>query len=154
MLHLGRLALIFGAGTALGLVSNVVSSRGIALGRSVFTQIGDEIIDVKEAFGRFDRHVLFVDARPRLSWEFERIPGSVSIPEDEFEERFSLLEERLRREFHLVVYCVGYGCESSHIVARRLREKGLEAVVLDEGWPAWQDEGLPTEKGSKDTEGR
>ena len=143
-----RVAALLIAGAAAGLGSNALSGRGIALGRSVFTQAGDEVIDVNEARGRFERKVLFVDARPTFSWEFERIPGSISIPEDEVDVRFPDLERRLRREFHMVVYCSGYGCESSHIVARRLRAKGLKAAVLDEGWPAWQDAGLPTEKGS------
>jgi len=149
-----RFVLILVAGCLVGLGSNTWSGRGIALGRSVFAQAGDETIDAKEAAGRFERGVVFVDARPRLSWEFERIPGSLSLPEEEFDTRFPALEERLRREFHLVVYCSGYGCEASHIVARRLREKGLRATVLDEGWPAWQDAGLPTEKGAPVGRGR
>jgi rhodanese-related sulfurtransferase len=143
-----RFVLILASGCLAGLAFNTLSGRGIALNRSVFAQAGDEVIDIKEAAGRFHRGVVFVDARPRLSWEFERIPGSVSLPEVDFDALFPALEQRLRREFHLVVYCAGYGCEASHIVARRLREKGLRATVLDEGWPAWQDAGLPTEKGA------
>ena len=49
----------------------------------------------------------------------------------------------LRRASAIVVYCSGYGCEASHVVSRRLREKGFDAGILDEGLPAWQDAGLP-----------
>jgi rhodanese-related sulfurtransferase len=31
-------------------------------------------------------------------------------------------------------------------VARRLRERGFAAAVLDEGLPAWQDAGLPLDQ--------
>ena len=34
-------------------------------------------------------------------------------------------------------------CQASHIVARKLREKGFAAAILDEGLPAWQDAQLP-----------
>jgi rhodanese-related sulfurtransferase len=79
----------------------------------------------------------------------ERIPGALSLPEEGFEAAFAALEPRLRAHFNLVVYCSGYGCEASHVVARRLREKGVHAAILDEGWPAWTDAGYPTERGKK-----
>ena len=45
---------------------------------------------------------------------------------------------RCAGELDIVVYCSGYGCEASHIVARKLRERGIHAAILDEGWPAWR----------------
>ena len=41
------------------------------------------------------------------------------------------------------MYCSGYGCEASHLVARKLRERGFAAAILDEGLPAWEDARLP-----------
>ena len=41
----------------------------------------------------------------------------------------------------------GYGCEASHLVARKLKERGIPAVVLNEGWPAWTDAGYPIKEG-------
>jgi rhodanese-related sulfurtransferase len=72
-----------------------------------------------------------------------RIPGAVALPEDEFDAAYPQVEPQLRKARAIVVYCSGYGCEASHIVARRLREKGFAAAILDEGLPAWQDAGLP-----------
>ena len=77
-----------------------------------------------------------------------RIPGSLPLPEEEFDRAFQEVEPRLRRASAIVVYCSGYGCEASHVVARKLREKGFAAAILDEGLPAWEDARLPldTEK--------
>jgi rhodanese-related sulfurtransferase len=72
-----------------------------------------------------------------------RIPGALSLPEDDFDAAFAEIEGRLRRSGGIVVYCSGFGCEASHLVARRLRERGLIAAILDEGIPAWEDAGLP-----------
>jgi rhodanese-related sulfurtransferase len=75
------------------------------------------------------------------------VPGALPLPEPDFDRAFAELEPRLRRHFNLVVYCAGYGCEASHIVARKLREMGIHAAILDEGWPAWTDARYPVEKG-------
>jgi len=34
-------------------------------------------------------------------------------------------------------------------VARKLKERGIPAVVLSEGWPAWTEAGYPTKEGAK-----
>jgi rhodanese-related sulfurtransferase len=77
------------------------------------------------------------------------IPGALPLPEDDFERGFAKLEDTLRRRFDIVVYCSGYGCEASHIVARKLRERGVEAAVLHEGWPAWTDAGYAVKQGDQ-----
>jgi len=139
---------IMGAGIAAGLLGNALSPRGFALGRSVFVQSGDEVIEAAEAKTRLDRGALFLDARPADFWKMSHIPGSVSLPEDDFDRAFAELEPRLRTSFNLVVYCSGYGCEASHIVARKLRDKGVHAAILNEGWPAWTDAGFPVTPGA------
>ncbi len=55
---------IAGAGVAAGLLWNAASPRGFALGRSVFVQSGDEVIEAPEAKTRLDKGALFLDARP------------------------------------------------------------------------------------------
>ena len=87
------------------------------------------------------------DARPRDFWKMSRIPGALPLPEDDFDRAFGEAEERLRRASGIVVYCSGFGCEASHIVARKLKEKGGPAAVLNEGLPAWQEAGYPVRQG-------
>jgi rhodanese-related sulfurtransferase len=134
---------IVAVGALLGLAWNAWSGRGFVLGQSVFVQAGDEVIEAKEAKSRLDKGGLFLDARPLDFWKMSHIPGSLSLPEEDFDRAFAELEPKLRATFNIVVYCSGYGCEASHNVARKLREKGVHAAILSEGWPAWQDAGYP-----------
>jgi rhodanese-related sulfurtransferase len=144
-----RAVLIVTLGVAAGLAWNALSGRGFALGRSVFVQAGDEVIEAAEAKARLDRGALFLDARPPDFHKMSHIPGALSLPEEGFEAAFARIEPRLRTHFNLVVYCAGYGCESSHVVAGKLREKGIHAAILNEGWPAWTDAGYPTRAGAE-----
>lgn len=130
------------AGVLCGLAWNTASGRGFDLDRSVFTQAGDEVIPAAEAKARLDAGALFLDARPRDFWRMNRIPGALSLPEDDFDPAYRELQSRLRRTSNIVVYCSGYGCDASHVVARKLRELGFPAVVLDEGLPAWEQAGF------------
>jgi rhodanese-related sulfurtransferase len=138
-----RFILILAAGASLGFAWNAASGRGIALGQSVLVQAGDELVPASAGERLLQTGALFLDARPRDFWRMSRIPGALSLPEEDFERAFREAEPRLRRASAIVVYCSGYGCEASHLVARKLREQGLAAAVLDEGLPAWQDAGLP-----------
>ena len=140
-----RFILILVTGTAAGLLWNAGSGRGFALGKSVLVQAGDELVTAGDARSLLDRGALFLDARPRDFWKMSRIPGALSLPEEGFEQAFPEVEERLRRASGIVVYCSGFGCEASHVVARKLRERGFIAAILDEGLPAWQDAGFPVD---------
>jgi rhodanese-related sulfurtransferase len=141
-----RFALILVVGAAAGLAWNAFSGRGFALGRSVFAQAGDELVPVSQAKVLLDRGALFLDARPRDFWRMSRVPGALSLPEEGFDQAFPPLEPAIRRARAVVVYCSGYGCEASHIVARKLRDQGIAAGILDEGLPAWEDARLPLDQ--------
>jgi rhodanese-related sulfurtransferase len=142
-----RIAAILSLGAALGLGANALSGRGIALGKNVLIRAEDEVIEAKEAKARLDKGALFLDARPLDFYRMEHIPGALPLPENEFEAAFAKLEPRLRSSFDIVVYCSGWGCEASHIVAGKLRERGIHAAILHEGWPAWNDAHYPTKTG-------
>ena len=140
-----RFILILVTGAAAGLAWNAASGRGFALGRSVLVQAGDELVRAVDARALLDRGALFLDARPRDFWRMNRIPGALPLPEDDFDRALPEVEPRLRRASGIVVYCSGFGCEASHVVARKLRERGFIAAILDEGLPAWQDAGFPVD---------
>src|SRR5512136_1739292 len=137
-----RTLVILAVGAAAGLAWNATSGRGFALGRSVLVQAGDELVEAKDAKRLLDRGALFLDARPRDFWRMNRIPGALSLPEDDFDRAFAELKGQLRRASGIVVYCSGFGCDASHIVARKLRERGFIAAILNEGIPAWEDAGF------------
>jgi len=146
-----RVAAIMAAGIAAGLVWNAVSGRGLALRANAFLREGDAIeeIPAPEAKRRLDRGALFLDARPAEFYQLGHIPGALSLPEDDFGRAYARLEGPLHSRFDIVVYCSGFGCEASHLVARRLREKGVAAAVLLDGWPAWTGAGYPTRTGAQ-----
>ena len=135
------------AGLVLGLAWNAWSGRGIALGANAFLRAGAEEIPAAEARARFDRGALFLDARPVANYEMSHIPRAVPLPEDDFDRYFAKLEPQLRSSFDTVVYCAGYGCEASHLVAARLHDRGIQVAILNEGWPAWTDAGYPVKEG-------
>jgi rhodanese-related sulfurtransferase len=143
-------ALLAGAAAA-GLLWNAFSGRGLALGANAFIVPGETVVEIPaaEARQRLDKGALFLDARPRANYEMEHIPGALSLPEEGFEAAFAALEPTLRSRLDIVVYCAGYGCEASHIVSRKLRERGVHAVILNEGWPAWTDAGYPVREGAQ-----
>ena len=85
--------------------------------------------------------VLNSRARPRI---FTR---SFRTAEEDFDRAFATIEPRLRESLDVIVYCAGFGCEASHIVARKLKDRGIPAAILHEGWPAWQDAGYPVKPG-------
>jgi len=140
-MKLWRVAVLVASGALLGLAWNAAAPRGLVLTSHAFVAPGDVVVPAAEAKALLDRGALFLDARPRMFWEMVRIPGALALPEDDFEASFAALEPRLRASLDVVVYCSGFGCEASHIVARRLRERGVPAAVLEDGLPAWQDAG-------------
>jgi len=144
-----RILLILLAGAGLGLAWNGFSGRGLALTRNAYMREGDEEIPAAEARARLGKGALFLDARPVAFYEMSHIPGALPLPEDDFDRAFTKLEPRLRSSYDVVVYCAGFGCEASHLVARRLKERGVPAVVLAEGWPAWTDAGYPVKEGAQ-----
>jgi rhodanese-related sulfurtransferase len=145
----GRILLILLAGVGLGLAWNGLSGRGLALTRNAYMRDGDEEIAPAAARAQLDTGALFLDARPVAFYEMSHIPGALPLPEDDFDRAFTKIEPRLRSSFDIIVYCSGFGCEASHMVARRLKEHGIPAVVLAEGWPAWTDARYPTKEGAE-----
>jgi rhodanese-related sulfurtransferase len=148
-IRLHRIALILLAATGFGLAWNTFSDRGVALTRNAYLREGDEEVSAKDARAQLDKGALFLDARPVAFYEMSHIPGALPLPEDDFDKHFAKLEPQLRSSFDIVVYCSGFGCEASHLVARKLKERGIPAVVLSEGWPAWTDAGYPTKEGAQ-----
>jgi rhodanese-related sulfurtransferase len=140
---------IVALGIALGVAWNALSGRGVALSRNVYLKDGDDLIPAAEAKARLDRGALFLDARPVDFYRMAHIPGALPLPEEDFDAAFARLEPTLRSRFDIIVYCSGYGCEASHIVARKLKDHGIPAAVLNEGWPAWQEAHYPEKTGDQ-----
>ena len=144
-----RVFAILAGAAVLGLGWNGLSGRGFELTQNAYLQEGDVEVAAPEARTRLDQGALFLDARPIAFYEMSHIPGALPLPEDDFDRAFAKIEPRLRSSFDIVVYCSGFGCEASHLVARKLKERGIPAIVLAEGWPAWTDAGYPVKEGPR-----
>jgi rhodanese-related sulfurtransferase len=148
-LRLWRLVAIVALGSTLGLAWNAVSGHGFALSSNVYVRAGEEEVQAADAKARLEKGALMLDARPVWSYELGHIPGALPLPEEEFDKHFALLEPQLRASLDVIVYCSGFGCEASHLVARKLKQRGIPAAVLHEGWPAWTEAGYPTRTGAQ-----
>ena len=142
-----RILVIVAAALACAMAWNTWGGSGLPLRANAFLREGAAEIDASVARARLDRGALFLDARPLANYRMSHIPGALPLPEDDFDSHFATLEERLRSSFDTVVYCAGYGCEASHIVAAKLHDRGIQVEVLNEGWPAWTDAGYPVKEG-------
>ena len=142
-----RVGVLLLLGLVLGLAWNALSGRGFALTSNVLVKPGDELVEAPEAKARLDKGALFLDARPEPFYRMAHIPGSLSLPEEVYDAAFARLEGRLRSSLDVIVYCSGFGCDASHVVARKLKARGIPAAILDEGWPAWQEAHYPTRSG-------
>lgn len=85
-----------------------------------------------------------VDVRPLEEYAAGHIPGALSIPVDELEERL----EELPEEVEIVAYCRGPLCVYSPQAVAILRRHGWSARHLEDGFPEWRLARLPVEVSS------
>lgn len=90
------------------------------------------------------RSTLFIDVRSYPDYDFGHIQGAVSLPEEEFEDRFPILKPRLEQAEAIVVYCKNADCGKSYWTALRLRQRGFKQVhIYPHGWYEWCKYQLP-----------
>jgi len=91
---------------------------------------------------------LIVDARPYKKFLQETVPGAISIPDtkiDKYIGRFPI-----NKDEKIIVFCGGYKCVKSHIVANKLVSLNYKNVsVYAAGLPVWKKKNLPTTAQSK-----
>lgn len=99
-----------------------------------------------EAYWR-DGASVFLDVRSAIDYAYGHIPGAVSFPEEEFEQRFAELKPRLERARHVVVYCKSEDCGRSLWTALRLWDAGLrQTAIYPAGWNEWYLRELPVHR--------
>ena len=89
----------------------------------------------------------FVDSRWFYEYEVGHIAGALSLPQNDFDQRFPSLRPQLEKAKTIVVYCSKADCASSLRVAIRLREEGLgQTQIYPAGWDEWFNRGLPIQR--------
>ncbi len=93
-----------------------------------------------------DGLVTVLDVRPAEEYAAGHVPGAVNIPLQELEERLEELTNQQGENREVVAYCRGPHCVLAFDAVARLRDKGMKARRLEDGYPEWQVAGLPIEK--------
>lgn len=89
-----------------------------------------------------DANFILVDSRPAQVHQKSFIPGSLSVPINQWDQKKSLLPQDL--DTRLIFYCGGHGCPHSHNSAKAAKELGYKWVsVFSAGVPAWKAQSLP-----------
>lgn len=86
--------------------------------------------------------VTVIDVRPPEEYAAGHVPGSINVPLAELEQRL----EEFHAEQEIVAYCRGPHCVLAFDAVARLRDKGLKARRLEDGYPEWKTAGLPVEQ--------
>lgn len=87
--------------------------------------------------------VTVLDARPREEFEAGHIPGAISIPVAELDQRWS----ELPRGREVIAYCRGPYCVYSLEAVNLLRRRGYRARRTEDGLADWRADGLPVATG-------
>jgi rhodanese-related sulfurtransferase/DNA-binding transcriptional ArsR family regulator len=85
--------------------------------------------------------VIVLDVRPADEYRAGHIPGAISVPVEQLEERLG----ELPPDKEIVAYCRGPYCVMSFSAVEALRARGRRARRLVDGFPEWRAEGLPVE---------
>ena len=102
-----------------------------------------EPIPAKELLERVRKGLVTVlDVRPREEFEAGHIPNAVNVPLEELEQNLN----EFSPDQEVVAYCRGPHCILAYEAVARLREKGLKARRLADGYPEWMSAGLPVEE--------
>jgi rhodanese-related sulfurtransferase len=83
--------------------------------------------------------VIVLDVRPAEEFQSGHIPGAISIPLRELEQRLS----ELPKKQEIVAYCRGPYCVLAVQAVEILRAKGFRAFRMEEGVQDWYARGYP-----------
>jgi rhodanese-related sulfurtransferase len=90
-----------------------------------------------------DGLVTVIDVRPPEEYAAGHVPGAVNVPLAELEQYL----EQCNPNQEVVAYCRGAHCVLAFDAVARLRENGLQARRLEDGYPEWKTAGFPVETG-------
>jgi ArsR family transcriptional regulator len=90
-----------------------------------------------------EKEVAVLDVRPAEEYAAGHIPGAVSIPVAELEQRL----DELPMDVEIVAYCRGPYCVFAPEALTILRASGFRARRLEDGFPEWRLAELPIEVG-------
>jgi rhodanese-related sulfurtransferase/DNA-binding transcriptional ArsR family regulator len=129
-------------------VRAVAEEHSAALDRCARAYLGDraelEAVDRATLLERMRRgEVLVLDVRHPAEYAAGHIAGARSLPLTELRRRLG----ELPGDAQIVAYCRGPYCVYADEAVRALRDHGLRAARLEDGFPEWRRDGLPVAAG-------
>ncbi|MGM0541354.1 MAG: ArsR/SmtB family transcription factor [Pseudomonadota bacterium] len=104
--------------------------------------IDKKAISSKELLAKMSSSdILLLDVRPLKEFEQGHIKGAVNVSPDSIEQKINDIPHNKT----VVAYCRGPYCAYSYKMVEALRQEGVEALRLEEGFPEWKAAGLPFE---------
>ena len=98
-----------------------------------------EPVDSEDLLERVRRgEVTVLDVRPSEEYRAAHIPGALSVPLDDLEQRLG----ELPRDREVVAYCRGPYCVLAVEAVEVLKAHGFRAVRLEDGVPDWRARGF------------
>ena len=88
--------------------------------------------------------VTVIDVRPPEEYQAGHVSGAINVPLDELETRLREFDQ----DKEVIAYCRGPYCVLAFEAVARLRDKGVPARRLQDGFPEWQLAGLPVDGSS------
>lgn len=90
-----------------------------------------------------DGLVTVIDVRPPEEYQAVHVSGAINVPLSELESHLAELEHEPEQE--IFAYCRGPHCVLAFDAVEKLRQKGLKARRLEDGYPEWKNAGYPVE---------
>ena len=125
----------------------VAAEHVAGLDRLAEDYLGDrsvlEEVSRTELVRRLADGVVVWDVRPAAEFEAGHVPGAVSVPPDQIEQRL----RDLPADAEVVAYCRGPYCVFADDAVRVVSAQGRRARRLQDGFPEWRRAGLPVAVG-------
>ena len=85
--------------------------------------------------------ITLIDVRPKDEFAAGHLPSAINIPSEEIDEYLDTFDSNK----DIVAYCRGPYCILAYNAVARLRDHGLQAYRLEDGYPEWASAGLPVQ---------
>jgi rhodanese-related sulfurtransferase len=93
--------------------------------------------------------VMIYDARPAFFYQIGHIPGAVSLPKNDCDEKIAAREGEIKAALasgrKIITYCTSFTCPDARSLAMHISGFGYPVSVFSGGWDAWKDAGMPVE---------
>jgi len=98
-----------------------------------------------------DGLVTVLDVRPAEEFAAGHVSGAINVPLQALEDYLQDFDNLDHENKEIIAYCRGPHCVLAFDAVARLRQQGLSARRLEDGYPEWKIAGLPVEENPSQT---